>query len=230
MGVRLRAVLWDMDGTILDSEPLWDKAIGEYLGQRGGVLSDAQRAELIGAPTSRMLAIVCAAAGVEPTPATAAEIRQFVDRRVSELITDFASWQPGAKQALELTRAAGLRCALVTNASRAITESGLDVIGRQYFAASVSGEDVIAGKPAPHAYLRAGQLLGVPPTDCVAVEDSHAGANAATAAGCGLVVIGSAGGGLNGSARMVRTSLVGLGVADLAQALARRDVDIDACQ
>jgi HAD superfamily hydrolase (TIGR01509 family) len=230
MGVRLRAVLWDMDGTILDFEPLWDKAIGEYLGQRGGVLSDAQRADLIGAPTSRMLAIVCAAAGVEPTPQTGAEIIGFMDRRMSELITDFASWQPGAKQALELTREAGLRCALVTNASRVITESGLDVIGRRYFTASVSSEDVIAGKPAPHAYLRAGQLLGVPPTDCVAVEDSHAGANAATAAGCGVVVVGSAGQSLDGPARMLRPSLVGLGVADLQQALARRDADIGACQ
>jgi HAD superfamily hydrolase (TIGR01509 family) len=219
-----------MDGTLLDSEPLWGKAIGEYLGERGGVLSDADRASLIGAPTARMLAIVCAAAGVELTPEAGAEIMGFMDRRMSELMADFAAWQPGAKDALELTREAGLRCALVTNASRPITESGLDVIGRQYFAASVSSDDVVAGKPAPHAYLRAGELLGVSPRDCVAVEDSHVGANAAAAAGCGVVVVGHPGGSLDGPARMVRTSLVGLGVAELQQALARRDVDIGVCR
>jgi HAD superfamily hydrolase (TIGR01509 family) len=229
MGVRLRAVLWDMDGTILDSEPLWYKAICEYLGERGGELTDADRADLIGVPTPRMLAIVCAAAGIEPTPEVAAEITQFMDRRVSELITDSAAWQPGAKRALDLTRAAGLRCALVTNSSRQITESGLDIIGREYFATSVCGDDVIAEKPAPHAYLRAGELLGVPPRDSVAVEDSHVGANAAQAAGCGVVIVGPAGESLDGPARMVRTSLVGLGVADLEQALALRDLWIGAC-
>jgi HAD superfamily hydrolase (TIGR01509 family) len=228
MGVRLRAVLWDLDGTILDSEPLWVKAICEYLGELGGELSDADRGSLIGAPTPRMLAIVCAAAGVEPTPETAAEITQFMDRRVSELMADSAGWQPGAKQALDLTREASLRCALVTNSSRRITESGLDIIGREYFAASVSGDDVIAGKPAPYAYLRAAELLGVSPRDCVAVEDSEAGADAAEAAGCGVVVVGPAGVSLDGPARMVRTSLVGVGVADLEQALALRDVGVGA--
>jgi HAD superfamily hydrolase (TIGR01509 family) len=229
MGVRLRAVLWDMDGTILDSEPLWFKAVCEYVGGRGGELTDADREDLIGVPTPRMLTIVCAAAGVERTAETAAEIGQFVDRRVSELMADSAGWQPGAKQALDLTRAAGLRCALVTNASRRITEAGLDVIGREYFAASVSADDVVAGKPAPHAHLRAGELLGVSPRDCVAVEDSHIGANGAAAAGCGVVVVGLAGGSLDGPVRVVRTSLVGLGVNDLEQALALRDLSVGAC-
>jgi HAD superfamily hydrolase (TIGR01509 family) len=228
LGVRLRAVLWDMDGTILDSEPLWFKAIGEYVGEQGGELTDAHQASLIGTTMSRMLAIVCAAAGVEPTPQTRAEIRQFVDRRVSELITDCPGWQPGAKRALELTREAGLRCALVTNASRRITEAGLDVIGREYFAASVSGDDVIAGKPAPYAHVRAGELLDVSPRDCVAVEDSHIGANGAEAAGCGVVVVGLGGVSLDGPTRMARTSLVGLGIADLKQALALRDLGIGA--
>src|SRR5262249_41522675 len=156
----------------LDSEPLWDKAICEYVDERGGEFTDADRARLIGLPTWRMLAIVCAAAGVEPTPETAAEVAQFMDRRVTELMADSAGWRPGAKQALDLTREAGLRCALVTNSSRRITECGLDIIGREYFAAIVSGDDVIAGKPAPFAYLRAEELLRVSPRDSVAVEDS----------------------------------------------------------
>jgi HAD superfamily hydrolase (TIGR01509 family) len=228
MGVRLRAVLWDMDGTILDSEPLWFKAIYEYLGEHGGELTDADRAELIGTTVPRMLAIVCAAVGVELTPQTGAEIRQFVNRRVSELMADSAGWQPGAKQALDLTREAGLRCALVTNASRRITEAGLDVIGRDYFAASVSGDDVIAGKPAPHAHLRAAELLGVSPTDCVAVDDSRTGADAAAAAGCGVIVVGPAAKSLDEPTRIARTSLVGFGIADLQQALALRDPSVDA--
>jgi HAD superfamily hydrolase (TIGR01509 family) len=226
MDARLHAVLWDMDGMILDSEPLWHKAICEYVGERGGELADDDRAELIGAPTPRMLAIVCAAAGVEPTPEIAADIMQFMDRRVSELMVDSAGWQPGAKQALDLTREAGLRCALVTNASRRITESGLDIIGRKYFAASVSSDDVIAGKPAPYAHLRASELLGVSPKDCVAVEDSHVGAHGAEAAGCGVVVVGLTGASRDGPAQMVRTSLLGLGVADLQQALVLRDLSI----
>jgi len=119
---------------------------------------------------------------------------------------------------------------LVTNASRRITECGLDIIGREYFAASVSADDVISPKPAPYAYLRAAELLNVSPRDSVAVEDSHAGANAAEAAGCGVVLVGPAGVSLDGPARMVRTSLVGLGIADLQQALALRDLCIGARQ
>jgi HAD superfamily hydrolase (TIGR01509 family) len=230
MGVGLRAVLWDMDGTILDSEPLWEKAICEYIGERGGELTDADRAGLIGTPTWRMLAIVCAAVGFDPTPEIAAEITQFMDRRVSELIADSAGWQPGAKQALDLTSEAGLRCALVTNSSRRITESGLDIIGREYFATSVSGDDVIAGKPAPYSYLRAAELLDVSPRDSVAVEDSYVGAHAAEAAGCGVVVVGPAGASLGGPARMVRTSLVGMRVTDLHRALALRDPCYGACR
>jgi beta-phosphoglucomutase-like phosphatase (HAD superfamily) len=85
-------------------------------------------------------------------------------------------------------------------------------------------------EPVPDAYLRAAEMLGVSPTDGVAVEDSCVGAHAAEAAGCGVVVVGPAGVSRDAGARMVRMSLLGLGVADLEQALALRDPCIGARQ
>jgi beta-phosphoglucomutase-like phosphatase (HAD superfamily) len=79
--------------------------------------------------------------------------------------------------------------ALVTNTRRDLTEQALNSIGRHYFSATVCGDEVARGKPAPDAYLRAAQLIGFDAADCLAVEDSVAGTTAAEAAGCAVVVV-----------------------------------------
>jgi beta-phosphoglucomutase-like phosphatase (HAD superfamily) len=78
---------------------------------------------------------------------------------------------------------------LVTNTRRQLTERALNSIGRQYFSATVCADEVAHGKPAPDVYLRAAELLGVPPTACLAIEDSVTGSAAAEAAGCPVLVV-----------------------------------------
>ena len=81
---------------------------------------------------------------------------------------------------------------LVTNTVRELTEVALETIGRGRFTTTVCGDEVVVGKPAPDPYLRAAELLGVPSADCLAVEDSPTGAQAASAAGCPTLVVESA--------------------------------------
>ena len=79
--------------------------------------------------------------------------------------------------------------ALVTNTQRALTDRALNSIGRQYFSATVCGDEVPHGKPAPDAYLRAAALLELPPDRCLAIEDSVTGTAAAERAGCPVLVV-----------------------------------------
>ncbi|MCH9728923.1 MAG: HAD family hydrolase, partial [Actinomycetia bacterium] len=105
--------------------------------------------------------------------------------------------------------------ALVTNTQRALTEHALNSIGRHYFSASVCGDEIPNGKPAPDPYLRAADLLGMKTSDCLAVEDSVTGALAAERAGCAVLVVPNDVVVLGGRRRRHAGSLAELQVADL---------------
>jgi HAD superfamily hydrolase (TIGR01509 family) len=216
------AVLWDMDGTILDSEKLWDVALGDLAVHLDRPLTAELRGSLIGGSAADTLAALFAAWRLEPTGANRAYVQGWLDRRVIELYAEPIPWRPGAKDALGLVRQAGLATALVTNTKRTLTEYGLDAIGREYFDASVCGDEVDRGKPAPEGYLRAARLLGVDPARCVAIEDSPTGAAAAQAAGCALIVVPCEIPVPTRPGRVFRTTLEGLTLDDLAAALAAR--------
>lgn len=219
MTARLAGVLWDMDGTLLDSEKLWDIAVRELAREHGHEMTDAIRHALIGASGPNALRIMFTGLGIEPTPASLRAAGEFLERRVTELMTGPIPWRPGAKDALAVVRAAGLRSALVTNTKRSLTEFGLDTLGRDFFDVSVCGDEVAHGKPEPDVYLRAAELLGLDPRHCVAVEDSPTGARAAQAAGCALMVVPCEIPVPSARGRVFRDSLVGLTVADLEKAL-----------
>ncbi|MEV6060185.1 HAD family hydrolase [Nocardia asteroides] len=223
MSARPAAVLWDMDGTLLDSEKLWDIAVRELAREHGRELTDEVRHALIGASGPNALRMLFDGIGVDATVPMLAEAGEFLERRVTELMLGPIPWRPGAKDALAMVRAAGLRCALVTNTMRSLTEYGLDTLGRDFFDTSVCGDEVAHGKPDPAIYRRAADLLGVDPLACVAIEDSPTGALAAQGAGCGLIVIPCEIAVPEAPGRVFRESLVGLSVADLAAALAVRD-------
>ncbi|MGW4327003.1 HAD family hydrolase [Nocardia sp. NPDC004573] len=223
MTARLAGVLWDMDGTLLDSEKLWDVAVRELAREHGHEMTDAIRHALIGASGPNALRIMFTGLGIEPTPASLRAAGEFLERRVTELMTGPIPWRPGAKDALAMVRAAGLSSALVTNTKRSLTEFGLDTLGRDFFDVSVCGDEVAHGKPEPDVYLRAAELLGLAPEHCVAVEDSPTGARAAQAAGCALVVVPCEIPVPDAPGRVFRDSLVGLTAADLEQALRLRD-------
>jgi len=218
---RLAAVLWDMDGTLLDSEKLWDIAVRELAVELGTEMTDEVRHALVGASGPNALRILFDGLGVDPTTEALREAADFLERRVGDLMTGPIPWRPGAADALALVRAAGLPSALVTNTIRSLTEFGLDTLGRHHFDVSVCGDEVAEGKPAPDPYLRAAELLGVDPRHCVAVEDSPTGARAATAAGCGVIVVPCEVPVPDGPGRVLRESLIGLTVDHLHQALRR---------
>ena len=105
--------------------------------------------------------------------------------------------------------------ALVTNTQRALTERALNGIGRHYFSATVCGDEVASGKPAPDPYLRAAALLGLTPEECLAVEDSVTGTAAAERAGCPVLVVPNDVAVPGGSRRKHVSSLAELDAADL---------------
>ncbi|WP_405176887.1 HAD family hydrolase [Nocardia sp. NBC_01377] len=219
MTARLAAVLWDMDGTLLDSEKLWDIGVRELAVELGGVMSDELRHALIGASGPNALRLLFTGLGVEPTAEAILAAGRFLEVRVIELMTGPIPWRPGAKDALSLVRTSGLSSALVTNTKRSLTEFGLDALGRDYFDVSVCGDEVPEGKPEPDVYLRAAELLGVDPKECVAVEDSPTGAMAAQAAGCAVIVVPCEIAVPPAPGRVFRESLTGLSLSDLKHAL-----------
>ncbi len=209
------AVLWDMDGTLLDSEKLWDIGVRELAVELGGVMTDGLRRALIGADGPNALRMLFDGLGLDRDAEAMTAAGHWLERRVTELMACPIPWRPGAQDALAALRAAGLPSALVTNTKRSITELCLSTLGRDTFDVSVCGDEVTSGKPAPDPYLRAAGLLGVDPADCVAVEDSPTGSAAALAAGCQVLVVPCEVEVPHRQGLNFRESLVGLTVGDL---------------
>lgn len=212
---RPAGVLWDMDGTLLDSEKLWDVAVRELAREHGREMTDEIRHALIGASGPNALRIMFTGLGIEPTRAALVAAGEFLERRVTELMTGPIPWRPGAVEALAMIHAAGVPAALVTNTKRSLTELALNTLGRANFAVTVCGDEVPHGKPEPDVYLRAAALLGVDPRDCVAVEDSVTGSAAAAAAGCAVLVVPCEIAVPAAPGLIFRESLTGLSMADL---------------
>ncbi|QVI25054.1 HAD family phosphatase [Nocardia tengchongensis] len=204
-----------MDGTLLDSEKLWDMALRELAGQYGRELTDAVRHALIGASGPNAFRILFDGLGIEHTLEAVEEAAEWMEARVTELFQGPVPWRPGARETLDLVRAAGVPMALVTNTKRSLAEYGLDTIGREYFGATVCADEVPHGKPAPDVYLRAAELLGVVPGHAVAIEDSPTGSIAAQAAGCALLVVPCEVPVPDAPGRTFRDSLVGLELTHL---------------
>lgn len=212
---RPRAVLWDMDGTLLDSEKLWDVSLAELAVRLGGEMTDGLRHSLVGANLRAAVSAVLEAFGHPVTEAGLRDAATFLDARTAELFAAGIPWRPGAPDALALAPGQGWGQALVTNTGRVLAEDALDTLGREHFDATVCGDEVPRGKPAPDPYLRAAELLGVHPADCLAVEDSPTGAAAAEAAGCAVLVVPLEVAVPTSPRRTHRETLVGLTVADL---------------
>jgi HAD superfamily hydrolase (TIGR01509 family) len=217
----LAAVLWDMDGTLVDSEKVWTVSLRDTAHELGGTLSAAARMSIIGSDMPRTLAVLFDDLGLVPDPVLMAEAEQLLSRRTRELFEDGLEWRPGAQDALRTVREAGWPAALVTNTGRALTELALDGIGREHFLVTVCGDEVPQGKPAPDPYLRAADLLGVSAEWCLAVEDSPTGAQAAERAGCAVLVVPCDAPVPPGPDRIHRDSLLGMTKDDVQDVYAQ---------
>jgi HAD superfamily hydrolase (TIGR01509 family) len=173
------AVLWDMDGTLVDSEPYWLDAETALIGEWGGVWTPEDGLQLVGNGLDDSARII-QSRGVE---LSVDEIIETLTDRVLERIAVEVPWRPGARELLASMREAGVRTALVTMSIRRMAQPVIDAIGFPAFDVTVTGDEVGESKPHPEPYLRAAQLLGLDAADCVAIEDSAPGIASAVAAG-----------------------------------------------
>jgi HAD superfamily hydrolase (TIGR01509 family) len=217
----LGAVLWDMDGTLVDSEKLWDISLAELARHLGGELSVATREAMVGSSMWRTLDMMFDEVGLAHRPETMEEAAGWLSRRTEELFRSGLPWRPGALEALRMARASGLATALVTSTERALVELALESIGREHFDVVVCGDEVPATKPAPDPYLIASAKLGVEPGRCLAIEDSPTGAASASAAGCAVLVVPNEVPVPTGPGRIQRETLAELTESELRELWAR---------
>ena len=184
---RPAAVLFDMDGTLVDSEKVWEVALHELAARAGGTLSPAARVAMIGSSMANSMRILREDLA-QPDRPEAPDVA-WLTERVVELFGAGLIWRPGALELLLAVRAAGLPTALVTSTGRRLVEVALDTLGRENFDVVVCGDEVRAPKPDPEPYRTAAQLLGVPIAECVAIEDSPAGVTSAVASGAAVLAV-----------------------------------------
>jgi HAD superfamily hydrolase (TIGR01509 family) len=184
----LAAVLFDMDGLLVDTEPLWLETETEVMGRLGARWTPEDQETLLGGSMERTVSYLLAKAA-RPAPARDIE-RWMIDGMLDRVRAGRVVVRPGARELVAAVAAAGVPCALVTSSQRSFTDAVLDAVGLP-FAVTVCGEDVTATKPAPEPYLLGAKLLNVDPVRSVALEDSPNGVTAAAAAGCGVVAVPS---------------------------------------
>jgi HAD superfamily hydrolase (TIGR01509 family) len=180
-------VLFDMDGTLVDSEKVWDVALSELAVHAGGELSPPARQAMVGSSMARSMKILHDDLA-QPWRDAAADAAWLTDR-VHELFGGGLIWRPGAQELLATVREAGLPTALVTSTGRRLVEVALRTLGRDNFDVVVCGDEVTAAKPDPTPYLIAAEQLGVPIEDCVAIEDSPTGVASARASGAAVLAV-----------------------------------------
>jgi HAD superfamily hydrolase (TIGR01509 family) len=181
---ELAAVLFDMDGLLVDSEPLWFEAETEVMERLGGPWTKQDQAALLGGSMERSVAYLLARA-TRPAPPATVE-RWLVEGMLARTRAGRVTVLPGAAELLAEVAAAGVPYGLVTGSQRPFVEAVLAATGFR-FPVTVCGDDVPVTKPDPAPYELAAKLLDVEAARCVALEDSPNGVASATGAGC-LVV------------------------------------------
>jgi HAD superfamily hydrolase (TIGR01509 family) len=182
----LQAVLFDMDGLLVDSERLWLEVETDTMAWLGGTWGPEQQEHLVGGSLDVAVAYMLELTGADAPPAEVG--RRMMDGMVDRL-SSCVPMMPGAKELLAEVRAAGVPAALVSSSHRALLEPALEAMGREHFALSVAGDEVSRTKPHPEPYLTAAARLGAVPERCAALEDSPNGVAAAEAAGCVTVAV-----------------------------------------
>ncbi|MGB3303130.1 MAG: HAD family phosphatase [Gordonia sp. (in: high G+C Gram-positive bacteria)] len=213
-----RAVLWDMDGTLLDTEPLWGLAMEDFAERVGITLTPELRIATMGNSSVDALTKVYDAALIPESGRDFDGDEAWMVQRVLEIFATDLRWRPGALAALDLVADADIPMVLVTNTIRDLADVMLETLGRDRFVATVCGDEVEAGKPEPHIYRRAAELVGRSPRECLAVEDSPVGAAATYAAGVRAIIVPSAIPVPPKPTYTFRDTLVGLTLDDLAAA------------
>ncbi len=178
---ELAAVLWDMDGTLVDTEPYWIDCEYELVAEFGGTWTEADAHSIVGFDLLDSAHELRTRGGVRLEPVEV--VHRLLDGVIAR-VTERLPWRPGARALLVECAAAGVPCAMVTMSWRTLADAVVAAAPSGSFAASISGDEVANGKPHPEPYLAAAAALDVDPAACVAIEDSPTGVASAMAAGC----------------------------------------------
>jgi HAD superfamily hydrolase (TIGR01509 family) len=206
------AVLWDMDGTLVDTEPDWVASEFELVSQYGGTWSHEHAMNLIGNDLMDTGRYMHEHAGIDLSPERI--VSELLDR-VAARVSRTVPWRPGARELLADLRSRGVPCALVTMSYERFVTPILASLPDDTFDVVVTGDNVDRGKPHPEPYLTAARLLGVEPAQTVAIEDSNTGVRSAEAAGCTVLVVQNHVEVPPGPARILTDTLSGMTAADL---------------
>lgn len=209
------AVLWDMDGTLVDTEPYWLDAEADLVASYGGTWTSQDGLTLVGSGLWHS-ASVLRGRGVDLSDD---EIIQRLTDRVLEQVQEHVPWRPGARELLAELKQAGIPTALVTMSIRRMAEHIVSTIEFDAFDHIVAGDEVTHSKPHPEPYLRGARLIGVAAADCIAIEDSTTGLASAVASGAVSIGVPMHSPLEHGLGYTVWPTLEGRSVADLSELL-----------
>lgn len=209
------AVLWDMDGTLVDTEPYWIESETALIHDFGGDWTHDEAMQLVGQGLWHSARVI------QSKGVTLSE-DEIIDRLTDDVLTQLVDkgipWRPGALELLTELRELGVKTGLVTMSISRMAHHVADRLGFVGFDVVVSGDDVEHAKPHPEPYLRGAELLGVAITECVAIEDSTAGVGSAVAAGATSIGVPFLLSLEDSGAHVLWPTLAGRTVADLAAA------------
>ena len=184
--MSIEAVVFDLDGVLLDSEHAWDEVREQLAHERGGRWHDGAQADMMGMSSTEWSRYMHDVLGLAQPPD---EINAEVVRRLLERYAVELPLIDGAADAVERI-AHSFRLALASSSNRPVIDAVLEQAGlARFFEVTVSSEEVTRGKPAPDVFLEAARRLEVTPRRCTAIEDSASGIRAAHAAGLRVVAI-----------------------------------------
>ncbi|WP_080796856.1 HAD family hydrolase [Corynebacterium pacaense] len=183
----IEAIFWDMDGTMVDSEPLWGIATFEMSEAMGRRLTPELRERTIGGSFRNTVDVCAAHAGIEITEDDYTQLRSTLFARMNELFDAQLVLNPGVCSLLTALNMRDTPMLVTTNTERVLAERAIAAVGREFFTGSITGDEVPRPKPAPDMYLAAAERVGAQPSQCLVFEDSFNGMSAAVAAGCRVI-------------------------------------------
>ncbi|WP_337692376.1 HAD family phosphatase [Nocardioides cynanchi] len=210
------AVLWDMDGTLVDTEPYWMDSELALAKRYGGTWSREQALQVVGFDLLDAARLMRPQMGIDLAPEQIVE--QLLDDVVARVRRE-VPWRPGARELLASLRTADVPCALVTMSYTRFADPIVAALPAGTFDVVITGDTVDRGKPHPEPYLAAARGLGVPAVECLAIEDSTTGAASASAAGCTVLVAPLHVSVPSGAGRVFVDSLEGLDAASVLGAV-----------
>lgn len=181
------AVLWDMDGTLVDTEPYWMASEAAVVSRHGGTWTHEQGLHLVGNDLLVSARIIREQTGIARSLEEI--IEEIIGGVVDRVRNDGAPWRPGALELLAALHDAAVPCALVTMSYAVLADTVIEQAPPGTFATVVTGDQVTHGKPDPEPYLAAAQRLGVDARRCVVIEDSTVGVTAALASGARTIAV-----------------------------------------